>query len=149
MANMNSIYIPIHSFVDLITNSSSEIFISANKSTIKAFKEIIDSLLKISDPNTQFTADALFEFELGTMVDIDPVPKGFKATGIYGEVFLTEEQHNTLSEDPEYQEQLYEYTELKQILKVTPKTDSKETKKIAEKLTALHNAFEAEDVSQY
>lgn len=38
------IKVPIHSFVDLITNSSSETFISATDKTVEAVYEIIDGL---------------------------------------------------------------------------------------------------------
>jgi hypothetical protein len=43
---MKSVTIPIHSFVDLITNSSSEIFVSANERTVKLIEELINHLLK-------------------------------------------------------------------------------------------------------
>jgi hypothetical protein len=37
---------PLHSFVNLITNSSSEIFVEATKATKKSVQEIVDLLLK-------------------------------------------------------------------------------------------------------
>jgi hypothetical protein len=64
---MKSLFIPIHSFVDVITNSSSEIFISADEGTVKAVKELINNLLK-GVGSTQ-TADDLFDIVVG--IDID------------------------------------------------------------------------------
>ena len=58
-----TITIPIHSFVDLITNSSSEIFVSADANTVKAVKKLIDNILKASGSDK--TADDLFEIGLG------------------------------------------------------------------------------------
>jgi hypothetical protein len=57
-----SLIIPVHSFVDLITNSSSEIFVSANQNTVKAIKKLVDSILAATA--TPATADDLFTFEL-------------------------------------------------------------------------------------
>ena len=54
--------IKIHSFIDLITNSSTEIFVEANQNTIKSVKSVIDNILKLAGSN--FTADDLFEFSL-------------------------------------------------------------------------------------
>lgn len=38
--------IPIHSFIDVITNSSSETFVAADRNTITAFQGVIDKILK-------------------------------------------------------------------------------------------------------
>jgi hypothetical protein len=70
---MNSIIIPIHSFVDLITNSSSEIFVAANQSTIKSIKKLVNSIIAATSHNIVddvgnevelITADDLFTFDL-------------------------------------------------------------------------------------
>lgn len=65
---MSSIYIPIHSFSDLITNSSSETYVCATDSTEKCVKDIINSLLKFAG-STQ-TADDLFEFDFAYTIDV-------------------------------------------------------------------------------
>ena len=39
--------IRIHSFIDIITNSSTEIFVQANMNTVKNIKALIDSVLAI------------------------------------------------------------------------------------------------------
>ena len=59
---MHSITIPIHSFVDVITNSSSEVFVTANEKTVEVVKEIINVYLK--DAGYAETADQLFDIEL-------------------------------------------------------------------------------------
>lgn len=41
----NTLRIPLHSFVDLITNSSSETFVAADRQTVSALEDIIDVLL--------------------------------------------------------------------------------------------------------
>ena len=58
-----TIHIPIHSFVDLITNSSSEIFVTADGNTVKAVKKLIDDILKSSGSDK--TVDDLFEISIG------------------------------------------------------------------------------------
>lgn len=57
--------IPFHSFVDVITNSSTQIYVQAGDNTIKALKELIDNILKSG--NSQATADDLFEFSLAPL----------------------------------------------------------------------------------
>lgn len=59
---MASIIIPVHSVIDVITNSSSEVFVTAHKKTIEIVKEIINVYLK--DACYAETADELFDIEL-------------------------------------------------------------------------------------
>ena len=59
---MNKLVIPIHSFVDLITNSSSETFISYDESSINAIKELVNSLLKTA--GSALTSDDLFDITI-------------------------------------------------------------------------------------
>ena len=61
---MQSINLNIHSQGSLITNSSSEVYIFADKDTISGIKDLVNSLLKVADPNTNHAADTLFKFEL-------------------------------------------------------------------------------------
>lgn len=42
---MKSIKIKVHSFIDIITNSSTEIYVSATKNTIKSVYELLDRFL--------------------------------------------------------------------------------------------------------
>ena len=59
---MKNIYIPIHSFVDLITNSSSEVFVSDTESTVNALKEAVNAMLKLTKSDK--TCDDLFDVKL-------------------------------------------------------------------------------------
>ena len=60
---MKSLYIPLHSFSGLITNSSSETFISADQASVDAVRGIVDDILKAAGSDKK--ADDLFTFELG------------------------------------------------------------------------------------
>lgn len=52
----------MHSFVDLITNSSTEIYIEATEKTIESIKALVDNILKLG--NSKLTCDDLFTIEL-------------------------------------------------------------------------------------
>ena len=54
----------IHSFVDLITNSSTEIYIEASTKTVKAIKDLIDKILLSS--GSAVKCDDLFTVEIDT-----------------------------------------------------------------------------------
>jgi hypothetical protein len=54
--------IPIHSFVDIITNSSTEIFVTASERTITSIKELVDCILK--GAGSSLRATDLYEFSL-------------------------------------------------------------------------------------
>jgi len=63
-----TLIIPIHSFVDLITNSSSEIFVAADENTVKAIKKLVDNIITASaSSEVVITADDLFTFEIVTL----------------------------------------------------------------------------------
>lgn len=72
-----SVIIPVHSFVDVITNSSSEIFVAADQGTVKAIKKLVENLIAAAGGTA--TADDLFTFELVTLCYNDK----------YDEVYLT------------------------------------------------------------
>lgn len=59
---MKSVQIFIHSFVDLITNSSTEIYIQADQGTLDAIRKLVNDLLSVGDQ--KLGADDLFTFEL-------------------------------------------------------------------------------------
>ncbi len=89
--NTQSLIIPIHSFVDVITNSSSEIFVSADQNTVKAIKKLVDNIIlasssaEILDDNGKRvgpTADDLFTFELKYLCYDDS----------FDEVYLTKQE---------------------------------------------------------
>lgn len=64
---MSPIFIKIHSFVDLITNSSTEIYIQADEKTVEAVRGLVNSLLTLGGGAHQ--ADDLFTFGLETKED--------------------------------------------------------------------------------
>jgi hypothetical protein len=57
--------------VDLITNSSTEIYVQASQNTIGAIKRVVDAVLVASGSTSK--ADDLFEFDLIVKVD-NPKP---------------------------------------------------------------------------
>lgn len=57
--------IKIHSFVDVITNSSTEIYIQATERTIEQIKVLINSILELG--NSKVTCNDLFEISLEEM----------------------------------------------------------------------------------
>ena len=59
---MNTLIIPVHSVVDLITNSSSEIFVAADSKTVSTIKKLVTNIISASGGT--LTADDLFNFEL-------------------------------------------------------------------------------------
>lgn len=59
---MEKILLHIHSFSDLITNSSSEIFINSNKKTIEVVKTLINYFLEKGGSSKK--ADDLFVFKI-------------------------------------------------------------------------------------
>lgn len=61
----------IHSYINLITNSSTEIFISANEKTLAAIRSIVDNVLAAGGSSSK--ADDLFSFEL-VVEDPDSYP---------------------------------------------------------------------------
>ena len=59
---MEKIVFNVHSFNDIITNSSSEIFVNCNNKTIKAVKTLIDYFLEKGGSTKK--ADDLFVFKI-------------------------------------------------------------------------------------
>lgn len=137
---MKSIIIHIHSFVDLITNSSSEIFISATDKTLNSIIEIIADL-------TGRPCDELFDVEL--------VYEG----GQY--VYTDDDEEISLDDDtpissPEGKKfaKLYEESDEcghspKICVKITAKNDSLEHKNAAEKLMGLIGTYNIYEKSNY
>jgi len=64
---MEKLVLHIHSFSDVITNSSSEIFVNSNRDTIKTVKKLINYFLEKGGSDKK--ADDLFVFKI---VDDDP-----------------------------------------------------------------------------
>lgn len=129
---MNKITVIIHSFVDLITNSSSEIFISATDKTLKAVKDIINNL-------TDGKCDELFDVAL-----------------VYdkGQSVYTEDDEEITIDEPldirskegkafhkKYMEHSYEEREPSVAVIVVPKLDDEQHNKAAKKLMELIGTY--------
>lgn len=112
--------IVIHSFVDLITNSSTEIYIMASEKTIETIKDIVNHLLAIG--NSELKADDLFEFNLDYPYLEDYI-RGYD----------NEEEAIQAIKNQDY---YYAY------IKVTAKDES--NKETAKMLSRLHNLFDIE-----
>ena len=109
MNNTNSLYIPVHSVSDLITNSSSTTYTMATDGTIKCVKEIVNSFLAVAGSTK--TADDMFEFSLKYAFDISDgnIKKKAAKVGIeipkksWGQVVASDEQiamlKNSLTEE--------------------------------------------------
>lgn len=59
--------IPVHSFIDVVTNSSTSIYVGCHDNTIQYAKDLIDSLLKAAGSGK--TADEVFNFVLSCDFD--------------------------------------------------------------------------------
>ena len=66
---MTEITLKIHSFIDIITNSSTEIYIQASNNTIKSIKTLVDSILSIGD--SKLKCDEIFTFKLKSTKEED------------------------------------------------------------------------------
>lgn len=67
------IRIPMHSIIDVITNSSTEIFTSASSNGVSYAKEMVEKILQAAGSDK--TVDELFDIKFTKYVDyIDPCP---------------------------------------------------------------------------
>jgi len=57
-----TIEIPIHSFIDVITNSSTSVYVGCHDNTVKFAKELVDDLLKAA--GSEKSADDVFTFSI-------------------------------------------------------------------------------------
>jgi len=69
---MQKVILKIHSFVDIITNSSSEIYVEATDNTVKNVKLLVNSLLRQAE--SKLTCDDLFEITLSETEESDDYP---------------------------------------------------------------------------
>ena len=112
------IAIPIHSFVDLITNSSTEIYIQAKQKTVDTVKAIVNHLL--AQQNSSYTVDDLFDISLVNTT-------------------LEDENRFLVKHDKEPREA--EYTDEIQ-LRLAPKLEDEHTMAVAKLFQDMINTFE-------
>lgn len=150
---MKTLIIPVHSFVDVITNSSSEIFVSASKQTVKAIENIVDHILALGGSSEK--SKDLFKIELAS---------GY-LTEDYDTVFLTDKELKAALKDGSVKFNLDEFGEDElppsnwkpepkdgtenSYIKVTALNESEQAKKTAELLSKLQNMFSGQDISSY
>lgn len=60
--NMRKITLKVHSFIDIITNSSTEIYVQASEHTIKNIKNMVNSILALG--GSTLKSDDLFTMTL-------------------------------------------------------------------------------------
>lgn len=118
--------IPIHSFVDLITNSSTEIYVSATDQTVKAVNSLIQNMLSIAD--TSLKASDVFEVSLQAIVQD---PKTYEET-------LTPISSADEAKDNKISREL-------SIVVKEPYTNNEAAKKVAKTLADLSSTFIIEE----
>lgn len=133
-----SIIIPVHSVVDLITNSSSELFIFATDKTVDTATQLINELLKLSGSTKK--AKDLFKIELLYGVKCEETGYQWKYFSSRKELSAWRKE-NDLGEYEEY------YVD-GHFLSIEAKDVNDETsKKVAELFTKLVGSLVAEKVS--
>lgn len=74
--------IKIQSFSDVITNSSSSVFVVYTESNIKSIKEVVNAILAI---DSEYTFDDLFDINMSINTDVllstEELPEEFKELG--------------------------------------------------------------------
>ena len=120
---MKSITLRIHSFIDIITNSSTEIFVKANDETIKNIRSLVNNILSIG--GSQLKCDDIFTMTLKE------------------ERYAPGDENYDIGEeiDDEYNE--YVWTNC--LIETKTLIDSKEAELAAKIIDNLYNLFEGEE----
>jgi len=124
----NSYIIRVHSFVDLITNSSTELFVSANNKSAETVQDIINGILALGGSTVK--AEDLFTFEI-VVEDPDSYPtKFYPVKSDKGKEIIDECDGGNGAT---------------QHIRLTPLVDSPEAKKIAKVMSNLTELFTIEE----
>lgn len=122
-----SLTISVHSTVDLITNSSSEIFISAKDSSAKVIKKMIAGIIAASGSTK--TVDS-YDIEGG---DLEFKGRKYRS---WDNIYLTEAEAEELGDRVSKQSNEYEYVESEiRVTALVP--EAEETAKILSSLESL------------
>ena len=115
------ITIRVHSFIDIITNSSTEIFVQANENTLKNIKSLIDSILTIG--GSTLRCNDIFTMK------------------------VVKEKVNRYEDYDDYEEDYDddEYTWTNCLIKTKPLIDTKEAQLASSIIDNLYNLFEGEE----
>lgn len=128
---LKPIYIPIHSFVDVITNSSSEIFVAAEEKTAEAIKKLVTGLLQAGAG--AHTADDLFAFDLVQNYSVSLLDEGSSK-----EMTLTKAEAESLRRQGA---EVDAENDSAVTLRVTPKISTAQTIDIAKILSDLPGLY--------
>jgi len=128
---MKTLIIPIHSFIDVITNSSSEVFITSDEKTIAAVYALVDNILKFAG-STKNSAE---------LFDIVIVDYYYNKTRAELEAEVAEGKF-----DEGELRHLFDGSDNppKTNIRVTPKIDTPETQAAAKTLSNLTGIFSIE-----
>lgn len=129
--------VKIQSISDIITNSSSEVFVIYDQNGIDTIKTIVNSILKLA--KSEYSCDDLFDIQF-VWDDIAEEyyndDGGFKKTG------------KTLEEYRQYlQDERLQYMEGAPVIigiKVIPKLNTPECKEVADVLSTIDNIFKSD-----
>jgi hypothetical protein len=153
MKTINKIVIPVHSVVDLITNSSSELYTSASEKTVKALTEFADQLLAISGSPLRSTD--IFDIKL-VVTDSpcygdegDEFKNQYASTEKEAKTIITTEQRRRNKTNGDSSDA---WPRISSELHIEPKpgyADNESVKKITKVLSKLGDTFYTEDVSNY
>ena len=136
-----TLFIPLHSFVDLITNSSSELFIDATKESVKSAYQLVNAILKAA--GSKDTAENLLDIRLTYWIrHYDFTPEDSN-----GKEFNTEKERIAFCEENMF-DQYDDYVKSWEILNVTPKTKGVDLLHVAKLLESFGLTFEARECDQ-
>jgi hypothetical protein len=169
--------INLHSVVDVITNSSTQIYVQFDESALNTLKDLANAFLKIG--NSGYTSDDLFTFELESSALHDARARyirdilyassdSYKTMGWQKLNDEIEDYYKTIiqlsendrpewwkkeflienNEDLEYTARDSDYPRTDVYVTCYPKKDSKEVKEIADILSKLQNLFSADEGEQ-
>jgi len=136
--------IPLHSAISLITNSSSEVFISSDSRTVKSIHELVDNLFSIA--GSTLKSKDIFQIDITKRVEyLDTVKDK------YVEEYYTDEEIDLHIKNGKLEEYNVcgesEYGLIKNYLRLTPLVPapvSPEIEKVCKRLADLTGMFEIE-----
>ena len=131
---MYTITFKLHSFVDLITNSSSEVFVCATDKTISTLHEVINHILKASN-QPQLKSEQLFDIKLAVNVE-----------DVYNEETKKYTSETYLKGSEGFNEAM-EYQRGQVTIKVNPIIDNVDVVAAANVLNKLKDTFDGVEVS--
>lgn len=129
--------VKIQSISDIITNSSSEVFVIYDQNGIDTIKDIVNSILKLA--KSEYSCDDLFDIQL---VWDDIVEQYYNDAGGFEGTGKTFEEYCQDTQDVH----LYyrEGCPIIEGIKITPKLDTQECKEAADTLSLIDKIFESD-----